>query len=128
MMEDNSLEFNFWTAFADTMLSLVLILVLLLSLVVVAITINRVNLEQVKSRQEMMIDSIAGRYQVTRDLIDNITSRIVFFRDGEQKEIKFHNLLDRQPITFSNNILFGSDVAVLNPLGNEVLKIVGDTI
>ncbi len=127
-MEDDSLfDFNFWTSFADIMLSLVLVLCLLLFMVAAVISIGKVNLKQIEDNQQNMINSIADAYNVKPKPRDKDIFGISF-GINEVDDITVKNDLNSQTITFSDKLLFSPDKTEINPNGQEVLKIVGKTI
>jgi len=127
-MEDDSLfDFNFWTSFADIMLSLVLVLCLLLFMVAAVISVGKVNLKQIEDNQQNMINSIADAYNVNPKPRDKDVFGISFAKN-DVDDISVQNDLNSQTITFSDKLLFSPDKTEINPNGQEVLKIVGKTI
>lgn len=130
MQDDNSLEFNFWTSFADLMLALVLVLSLLLFIVVAVISFNTVNLKQVEDNQSKMVNSIAESYKTKPVLLksDDQLKRYLYgisTTNTNAHDIKVQNELNVQRITFSDKLLFRPDETVINASGQEVLSVVG---
>lgn len=127
-MEDDSLfDFNFWTSFADIMLSLVLVLCLLLFMVAAVISVGKVNLKQIEDNQQNMINSIADAYNVKPISRDKDVFGISFAKN-DIDDITVKNDLNSQTITFNDKLLFSPDKTEINPNGQEVLNIVGKTI
>ncbi len=127
MEDDNSFDFNFWTSFADIMLSLVLVLCLLLFMVAAVISIGKVNLKQIEDNQQTMIKSIADEYKVKPQLRDKDVFGISFSKN-DVDDITIKNDLSSQTITFSDKLLFSPDRTEINPGGEEVLSVIGKTI
>ncbi|HYP42433.1 MAG TPA: OmpA family protein [Candidatus Nitrosocosmicus sp.] len=127
MEDDSSFDFNFWTSFADIMLSLVLVLCLLLFMVAAVISVGKVNLKQIEDNQQNMINSIADAYHVKPKPRDKDLFGISFDRNNVD-DITIKNDLNSQTITFSDKLLFSPDKTEINPAGQEVLKVVGKTI
>lgn len=129
MMEedgDSLLSFNFWPSFADMMLALVLVLCLALFLVAAVISLGTVNLKQVEDNQMSMISSIATDYGVQPiKLPDAHNAYGIYFTGAKDPDIKIHNDLNSQRITFSDKILFEPDHIEIKPEGEQVLRIVG---
>lgn len=124
---DNSLDFNFWAAFADLMLSLVLVLCLLLFLVTAVIKLGSVNLETVKTNQKLMVDSIAQKYKsmpkpLGADIFGISTTNTQIY------DIQIQNDLKSQRITFSDKLLFRPDEIIINPDGQIVIDTVGNIL
>lgn len=133
MLEDNSLDFNFWASFADLMLALVLVLSLLLFIVVAVISFNTVNLKQVEDNQSIMVSSIAEKYKTEPAPLkkDDQLKRYLWgisTTNSTNYDIKVQNELNVQRITFFDKLLFRPDETVINPNGQEVLNIVGEII
>src|SRR5258705_13908622 len=99
-MEDDELDFNFWPAFADMMLALVLVLVLALFLVAAVITVGTIDLGAVGKNQEDMINSIASSYGTKAETIAKGVVGISINKTANH-EIEISNELDRQRITLS---------------------------
>jgi flagellar motor protein MotB len=126
MSEESPLEFNFWPAFADLMLALVMVLCLVLFLVAAVISFGSVNLEQVKKNQKSMIDSIADAYHAAPVQLSEETYGVSC--KAGICDIEVQNELNQQRITFSDKVLFRPDDSVINAKGQEVLGIVGKTL
>lgn len=129
-MDDELLDFNFWPAFADMMLSLVLILVLVL--IAVVINFGNINLAEVKNNQQQMIDALAQKYGVEARTLDStrpgeIVYGISTLRDNNT-DIIITNKVTLQRITFGDNVLFEPDDDEIKPKGKEVLRLVGDVL
>lgn len=133
MENDSSLDFNFWTAFADLMLSLVLVLSLLLFIVTAVISFGSVNLKQVEDNQNIMIETLAGNYKTTYKLLNNDESLKkklygISTAGTDSYDIKVLSELNTQTLTFSDKLLFKPDKTVINEDGEEVLTVVGNTL
>ncbi|MBK8809275.1 MAG: OmpA family protein [Acidobacteria bacterium] len=143
MENDSSLDFNFWTAFADLMLSLLLVLCMLLFVIIAVITLGTVNLKQVETNQMVIVKSVAERYRAEIKDLPNIKDAYgirlpeelrksidedLGFRETIGNDIEIYNDLDKQRITFSEWILFDSGNYELKTKGKDVLKVVGDVI
>lgn len=125
--DDDLLTFNFWPAFADMMLALVLVLCLVLFLVSASIAIGTVNLREVNENQLSLVRTIASDYKVEpRQLSD--TGYGIYFRDQKDPDIEIHNDLNLQRITFSDKVLFEPDHIEIKPEGRQVLKVVGSSL
>lgn len=127
MESDSSFDFNFWAAFADIMLSVVLVLCLLLFMFAAVISFGKVNLKRVEENQQYMINSIAGEYNVKpiprgKDVFG------ISFAGNEMDDMKIQNDLNSQRISFSDKLLFNPDRTEINASGQDVLTIVGKTI
>lgn len=133
MQDEGTSDFNYWTAFADLMLALVLVLSLLLFVVVAVISFNSVNLKRVENNQSKLISSIAGHYKARAVplKIDDKLKRYLFgisTGNNNTHDIKIQNELNVQRITFSDKLLFRPDEVTINPSGREVLSVVGGII
>ncbi len=127
MDNENSLDFNFWTAFADLMLALVLVLALLLFLVTAVISLGSVNLKQVENNQMTMVDSIAQKFKAVPEKLPDGDFGIST-TNNTVHDIRIQNDLNSQRITFSDKLLFRPDDTAINPSGQVVLDTVGATI
>lgn len=127
MENDSSFDFNFWAAFADIMLSVVLVLCLLLFMFAAVISFGKVNLKRVEENQQSMINSIAKAYKVKPVLRGKDISGISF-TGNTIDDIRIQNDLNFQRITFSDKLLFSPDRTEINPIGEEVLSVVGKTL
>lgn len=127
MEEQSSLDFNFWTAFADLMLALVLVLCIVLFAVKAVISLGSVNLKTVETNQKKMIDSIADKYNTKPVPLDKDLYGISTTKKNDN-DIQIFNDLSSQRITFSDKLLFQPDETVVNPDGRVVLNTVGDII
>lgn len=124
MEDENLIGFNFWPAFADMMLALVLVLCLVLFLVSAVLTAGTVNLKEVEVNQMSMINAIGADYRVPpRKLADSVYG--IFIRGAKEPDIEVHNDLNSQRITFSDRILFEPDHTNIKPEGEQVLTVVG---
>lgn len=128
MEQDKTLDINFWTSFADLMLSLVLVLCLLLFLVMAVITVGTVNLKTVQSNQEMMIGSIAKSFGSVSEQKNEGSYVIPITQNGKQFIIQVDNDLETQKITFSDRLLFAVDDFHLNTDGHDTLSVIGKSI
>lgn len=134
MQDSESFDFNFWTSFADIMLSFVLILVLLISVVMISLTIGKVNLDKVKVSQKRIVDSVAQHYRVEPSPIMGVPDTYGIKLPGKtgstenKNDIEFYNDLDKQRITFSEWILFDKRESELKKEGEKILEVVGDVI
>ncbi|HVQ38123.1 MAG TPA: OmpA family protein [Pyrinomonadaceae bacterium] len=124
MQDDDLLSFNFWPAFADMMLALVLVLCLALFLVTATIAVGTVNLKEVEVNQMSMIDSIALDYKVKPNKLGEKIYGI-HFKGHKDPDIEFYNDLNSQRITFSDKVLFEPDHTDIKREGEQVLKAVG---
>jgi len=124
MHDDDLLSFNFWPAFADMMLALVLVLCLVLFLVTASIAVGTVNLKEVETNQMSMINSIARDYKVKPRKLAADTYGI-YFNEQKDPDIEIHNDLNSQRITFSDKVLFEPDHIDLKAEGEQVLQVVG---
>lgn len=127
MEEHSALDFNFWTAFADLMLALVLVLCMVLFSVMTVIKLGSVNLETVRNNQKIMIDSIAQKYktkevEIGKDLFGISTN------NSGNNDIQIQNDLNSQRITFSDKILFPPDEIQISQNGRLVLQTVGNIL
>jgi len=127
MDSENSLDFNVWTSFADLMLALVLVLCLLLFLVTVAISLGSVNLKEVETNQKKMVNSIAQKFDATPVKLPDGDFGISTTRNSVN-DIRIHDDLNSQTITFSDKLLFQPDETGINQSGQAVLDIVGATV
>jgi flagellar motor protein MotB len=124
MQDDDLVTFNFWPSFADMMLALVLVLCLVLFLISVTIAVGTVNLREVETNQSSLVKAIARDYKVEpRKFSDD--SYGISFRGQSEPDIKIHNDLNLQRITFSDRVLFEPDHTEIKPEGEEVLRVVG---
>lgn len=127
MEEHSALDFNFWAAFADLMLALVLVLCMVLFSVMTVIKLGSVNLETVRNNQKIMIDSIAQKYktkevEMGKDLFGISTNNSGVY------DIQIQNDLNSQRITFSDKILFPPDEIQISQNGRLVLQAVGNIL
>lgn len=127
MDEENILDFNFWPAFADLMLALVLILVLVLFSVTAVISAGTVNLSHVERNQRNMVAAISTRYSAAPvELSRNVYG--ISIKNPGSYDIVVRNEPGLQRITFSDKILFLPDDDNLNEVGQDVLRVVGGTV
>ena len=124
MQDEDLLSFNFWPAFADMMLALVLVLCLVLFLISATIAIGTVNLKEVESNQVGLVNAIADDYKVKPRKLSE-TSFGIHFRDQKDPDIEIHNDLNLQRITFSDRVLFEPDHIEIKIEGQQVLRVVG---
>jgi flagellar motor protein MotB len=117
--ENDLLSFNFWPAFTDIMLSLLLIMVVVIFFVSVVVNVGSVNLNQVEKSQQEMVKAIelACKNDYKVSTISDKDNDIVISSD-----------LDRQKITFSEHILFEPDRYLLTAKGRQALYIVGTAL
>lgn len=127
MDNESLLEFNFWTAFADLMLALVLVLCVLLFVIIVVISVGTVDLQKVKTNQNFMVDSIAQKYGVKPHQIKENTFGISTMKDSNY-DIQIQNDLNSQRITFSDKLLFLPDRTEINSNGQAVIDAVGSIL
>lgn len=133
MNEEYDLDFNFWPSLADMMLTLVLILIMVLSVFVIMIGGESVNIKKASDSQQHLVTQILEKYPDTpphpRENISpyQFAQPISITKEGK-RDIIIVNDLDRQVITFSDNILFESGKDYISDRGREVLTIVGKTI
>lgn len=127
MNEESEIDFNFWPAFADLMLAVVLILCLVLFWVSAVIALGTVNLKTVEDNQQNMIELIAAKYHVQPMKLDKQIYGISTDNSGTY-DIKVQNDLNEQRITFSDKILFGPDETVINAKGQQALLAVGENL
>lgn len=127
MENDSSFDFNFWAAFADIMLSVVLVLCLLLFMFAAVISFGKVNLKRVEENQQSMINSIAKAYNV-KPIPRGKDISGISFTGNTVDDIRVQNDLSFQRITFSDKLLFSPDKTEINPIGQDVLAIVGKTL
>lgn len=121
---DPLMEFNFWTAFADMMLALVLVLCMLLFVITVVISLGTVNLKQVVANQSIMVNAIANDYHTRPYPLDPKTFGISTAGNGVF-DIEIKNDLNSQRLTFSDKLLFQADRTDISELGKGVLNSVG---
>jgi flagellar motor protein MotB len=128
MENDASLDYNFWTSFADLMLALVLVLCLLLFMITAVISFGTVNLKQVENNQQKMVEAIAKNYEVqpVRGDFEN-TYKISSLKNNVY-DIEIQNDLNSQRLSFSDKLLFKPDDIEINANGNIVLSAVGNTL
>lgn len=122
--KDDLVELNFWPAFADLMLSIVLVLMLILSLIMAILAVGGVDMEPVQRKQKKMVDELATIYSVLPEKIDESTYRLK--RTGIDLTIR--NEFDRQLLTFSESVLYKQDETELSPEGVKLLSAVGRII
>ncbi len=128
MENESSFDFNFWTAFADLMLSFILVLCMLLFVNVVVDKIGRINLTQVENNQKTVINSIAEKYGTTPIPLEKENTFGISTDKSKNYDIKIQNDLNIQRITFADKLLFLPDGTEINLNGQKVLDIVGDII
>jgi flagellar motor protein MotB len=129
MDDENVLEFNFWPAFSDLMLALVLILivVMFLSNTILTISSGSLNLKTIEENQVKIIDSIANQYKTKpKELSKNVFG--ISTNNNNDYDIIIKNEPTIQRITFSNHILFLPDNYELNSEGQTALSNVGQVI
>ncbi len=126
MEDENVLDFNFWPSFSDLMLSLVLILVLVLFLVAAVLNVGTIDLSHVEKNQEQVIRDIAYVFGVKPMKMDD--SDNVYRVSNGRGDVFIKNEPTFQKITFSSNILFGSDEIRLNEKGRDALWKVGNIL
>lgn len=126
MEGDSLVDFNFWPSFADLMLATVFVLVLVIVLVAFAMQIGSVNIEAVQQEQQEMVREIQAEYGDSLQVVSEGEEYVVW-KDG-RKDIRIYNDLDRQRITFSDNVLFAPDQYALKAGGRAMLADVGRTI
>lgn len=118
-MQDSKFEFNFWPAFTDLMLSLVLIVLIILFTISRMLSAGNVDLDKAEEYQNAIVNQIKndlyGKYVIST----NVEDKADIYVFGE---------LDRQTFTFSDKILFDSDQRELKSSGHEVLAAVSQTI
>ena len=127
MDSENSFDFNVWTSFADLMLALVLVLCLLLFLVTVAISLGTVNLKEVEINQQKMVESIAQRFNAVPEKLPGGDFGISTVHNSVN-DIRIHDDLNSQTITFRDKLLFRPDETTVNQSGQTVLDTVGATV
>lgn len=117
--EENILGFNFWPAFTDIMLSLVLILIVVIFVFAAVLNAGSVNLSHVEKNQVELVNTISeackSDYKVSTD--PNSNADIIIVSD-----------LDRQKITFSEHVLFETDQYFVKDIGQPALYIVGNAL
>ena len=117
--EENVLGFNFWPAFTDIMLSLVLILIVIIFIFAAVINAGAINLNHVEKNQVELVNTISeackNDYKVSTD--PNSNADIIIVSD-----------LDRQKITFSEHVLFATDQYFVKDIGQRALYIVGNAL
>lgn len=144
LVEDNTLDFNFWPSFSDLMLTLVLILVIVVFVVIasfpkeepkpIPIPGDPIPLA-VKQNQEDMIKAIAKEYiakqydvELKEDTEENTFVISISLENGRSTKIKIKNEATLQRYSFSDQILFKPDKYRLNKEGENTLLIVGGQI
>lgn len=124
-MDDESiLDFNFWPAFADLMLSLVLILLLVIAVVYASLAVGSVNLRHVQENQEKMVDAIATIFNGKPEKIGEDSFAISTI-EKDSRDIVIKNEPTFQRFSFSTQVLFDSDQYQLKQSGQRVLSEVG---
>jgi outer membrane protein OmpA-like peptidoglycan-associated protein len=117
---------NFWPAFSDFMLAIVLVFFLVL----VASLSNRIDTRQAEAAQHRLAESslFAQKGFVERRTPDK--SQIEWLQ-GSDIAIRFETEKNDpflQHITFAETVLFDTDRADLNDQGKEVLRLIGQGI
>lgn len=125
---NNPLDFNFWTAFADLMLSFVLVLCMLLFVNIVVDKIGRINLTQVETNQKLIMNSIAEKYETVPKELEKDRTFGISTEKSDFYDIKIQNDLSMQRITFADKLLFLPDRTEINPNGQKVIDTVGNII
>lgn len=124
IMENGTIDFNFWPSFADTMLAFVLIL----ALVIFVSAAGSVVPPEVRRNQEELARVIA------MNLTDTTAKRVstdifaISLDSTFRNDIVIVNEPTLQKITFSNRILFGKDVYTMNESGRRILSVVGKAL
>ncbi len=122
--QDEDIDFNFWPAFADTLLAVVFVIVIALG--VVALILGRtVNLEEVEHAQERFLSEISDHARLT--IRDTPTGSQLLCREDDCL-IESNTALHLQLITFSDRLLFQPDRYELLPGGEDLLQVVGQAI
>jgi len=125
MMNDSSLDFNFWPSFADIMLSIVLVLVLILFLISAVLTVG-VDIGQIKQKQDTMIQGLERAYNIKHQKIGD--DLVLSFSEKNERDVVIRTDLDKQLLMFSDHVLFPPDGAVLSENGRRLLAAVGMVI
>lgn len=122
---EDAAAINFWPAFSDFMLAIVLVLILVIALVLS----TRIDVADVTSKQQRLSESSAFvRQGMTLHRLENEV--VQWHRDGSPA-ITFttdRNNPFLQNITFSDWVLFDSDSIEIVSGGQEILRIVGEGI
>jgi flagellar motor protein MotB len=105
---------------------LVLVLLLVLFLFAAVVTVGTVNLEHVKKRQLVIVESIASSYGVKAEPLRGEEGAYGISIGGtESYDIEIRNEPTLQRITFSDKILFDKDRFEIKSTGGDVLSKVG---
>jgi outer membrane protein OmpA-like peptidoglycan-associated protein len=127
MDDQEPLGFNFWPAFTDFMLAIVLVLILVIG--GLYLQRGQINVEKAKKCQDILAASVQGsRWEVLRrgdgiiEIRDKVANKsaILFERDPDDPLL--------QKVSFQDFVLFESDRWDLKPLGKEVLWAVGSRL
>jgi outer membrane protein OmpA-like peptidoglycan-associated protein len=125
--DEDLLSFNFWPAFADMMLALVLILTLVLTSFAALVG----GFDQAPIRRQMMglaHDLERGFEGRLENVSGNDDSLVIQLGGGLEGRVTIYNRVTDQVLTFSDRILFPKNIADLNPQGMKVLSVVGRAI
>lgn len=126
MSEEEPLSFNFWPAFADLMLSVVLILIIVIFVIYSVLSAGSVNLRHVQVRQQTMIEELAKLYGSTSAL-DSARSDVYAISISKKatRDVIIRNEPTLQRFSFGSHVLFASDDHVLTDNGRQVLRTLG---
>lgn len=116
---EDALGFNFWPAFADLMLSIVLILVFFYVAIVATGVVNMRNLRDNQLRLINDISEMTGKEKREGEAPD-------IYMVG--KDIIIKNEPTIQKISFTDNVLFDTNRHVLKEQGKAMLRVVGTII
>ena len=120
-------ELNFWPAFADLMLALVLILTVILFCAVAVVTAGTEDTGPIRESQRRIIESIAEGYRFNVPNLGSgdaaLPKRVPLPIGGDTLSVK--NNLSTQRITFSSSVLFPKGDYELQARGRSVLQRVG---
>jgi len=126
IFDDDGLDFNFWPAFTDLMLSITLIMCALL---IVKFGVKAVDLQNKQESNKAIIAEISNSIKKNyNNIITNETTNSILISDGANAIMKIKYENDYQQISFYENILFEQGNSNLIDKGKSVLIIVGNAL
>lgn len=136
MEDEDIVDFNFWPAFSDVMLSVVIVMIVSLFSFIFYLSLNNYDLKEVYNKEAQFRDAMAKEFgskakKIDRERTENTVElyEIEIKNNSNNKSVlKVQNDTKFQRITFGAGIIFSTNSASLNNTGKAMLRKFGKVL
>jgi len=127
MHQDEVYNFNFWPAFSDLMLTILLVIISILFIYITKSLTHYHKLDEIEQTQWKIIEELKSEFNLPNDKVSKDTTSCVF-RIGDNDSFFIDLSPDAQRFSFGGQILFKFAQDTLSVQGKSILWKIGEVI